>query len=299
MRSSEVGNRTYPGTNRYAISPAVASSLACLLLLSGCGPGARFTAEEAAYYEEAGPIGKAACAIGSPNIATLVAADSYDDRGAYSPTHVTYTITRLEVPASGQLAPTAKARWEGIMTQFDVLLPPDGADYFHSTLQNVVRAQAELSAASESESKEREKKLAAMAARACRAHNAFVQTAMQRPLPPKEGPVLAVSYSPPGVPVNVGLNNRGKFSVSVSDSINTPVGTFSASLAPSDAPLPKRLIIVADGKERRFLLDRPFRVFVPADYGVDVSNEAGSVRVKIANKSDRLHETTMRNAGGG
>jgi hypothetical protein len=99
--------------------------------------------------------------------------------------------------------------------------------------------------------------------------------------------------------MSVGLNSRGKFSVAVTDSINTPVGSFSASLAPSDATFPKRLVIVADGYERRFLLDRPFKVFVPTNFGVDVSSDGSVVRVEVMNEhpNDRRRANSSSSTG--
>lgn len=256
-----------------------------LVFLSGCGPASRFTAEEAGYYEEAGPLGTAACAVGTRNVATLVSATYYDDNGVYSSTRESYTVRRLEVPARGQLAPDAITRWSGIAQSFQTLLPPSEAESFHLAVRRIISSQLSLiQAQGADEAAEREIELGVVAAIACKEYNAFIERVMLRPLPATNGPVLGVSYSPPGVPMSVGLNSRGRFSVAVSDSINTPVGSFSASLAPPDATWPKRLIIAADGYERRFLLDRPFKVFVPTSFGVDVSSDGSFLRVEVVNE---------------
>ena len=101
---------------------------------------------------------------------------------------------------------------------------------------------------------------------------AFDKTLDERPYPETRSGMWNVVYSPPGSPIGVGVSG-GKFTVDVT--FNTPAGDFTLGTTNSSGV--DKLVIRADGTQRFFSLDRGFKVFVPTDYGVEVSVEDDEV----------------------
>jgi hypothetical protein len=94
---------------------------------------------------------------------------------------------------------------------------------------------------------------------------------LARPVVKRDGSPMKFVYTPPLIPIGQIEFDSNGFNVAAGDSINTPVGSFG--MAQSQQKGVTRLVIRANGKQRMFKVDRPFQVFVPTDYGVDISGD--------------------------
>jgi hypothetical protein len=104
----------------------------------------------------------------------------------------------------------------------------------------------------------------------CRAFETFAQRLRSRPPTPTYGGG-DLRFRPRGTSVEVSASREG-FAVEIVPSrptLPTPIGDFSLGYRAARGV--RLLTIVGEGGVRQFRLDRPFRVFVPASYGVTVS----------------------------
>jgi hypothetical protein len=235
----------------------------------------QLTAEEAAYHEEITPLVTAACEIG-------MFRDMPDS----------YVVTGLEVPGYGE--DKGAHSWTELHVQLDTLLPPHGLEDLHAALIDTLRFQLQLPETyparvwlqSGSRLPSIDGNLAAHAKVACNKYSTFLDTVSHRQpanVTTSSSPTLAVSFQPTGSNLSLSLNSKGSFSVSVSDSISTPLGavTLSASDSTASSARPTRLIINASGRRRVFLMDRPFKVFIPSEYGVSMANDGQQLTLDI------------------
>lgn len=81
---------------------------------------------------------------------------------------------------------------------------------------------------------------------------------------------IALVYRPKGLPVSVAVPAQiplpDEFAVEIA--VETPAGEFKVSRSNSMGI--KKLVIRAHDKDRYFSLSKPFRVFVPSQYGIEV-----------------------------
>lgn len=248
-----------------------------LLALSGCpAPASKHTAEEAGYLEEVNDVLAAVRVVG-----VVQSTFSVNSDGSMT------TVTN--VPRS-----MGARDWPAVKAHLSSIIPPDALNGLHTRLVAAVVAQEELDAAegklneflrarpsSLSNDPEfirlkgavevMEAELVKASALARIEDMTFLSTLEARTPLPVNGDELGLVYKPPGSPVGVGVTESGKFSIEISPSVNTPIGSFSPRV--KEAKGVKKLIIRSDGKERYFKLDRPFKLFLPTDYGVEVSGD--------------------------
>lgn len=114
------------------------------------------------------------------------------------------------------------------------------------------------------------------------ATKAFHDSLVTRPPAEVSRSPINLVYKPPLVPITIGLTP----SFTVGLSIATPIGSFDLSHSNSSGI--RRLAIVSGGKTRYFSLDRPFNVFVPTDYGINVSYQgAESLTITVVSRPVR------------
>jgi hypothetical protein len=156
------------------------------------------------------------------------------------------------------------------------LLPPLDLAPIHAAILQSIDAQLSLKDTnSKLTGDQRSEALGKAAKSVCTQYSAFRESVAKRQIDPKTSPPsFAISFRPMGTPTSFALNSKGQFSVDITNSIDTPLGTiaFSASGSTATPQKPKRVVIRSLEYERVLLLDRPFEIFVPARYGVRVSN---------------------------
>jgi hypothetical protein len=252
---------------------------------------ARLTAEEAGYLGEVVGLTDASCRVGM-TYRVLVGYRSVLG-GAWSyprprvtrrePVYDTRIVNELQMPGE-----QPRKDWNIVGRNLSTLLPPASLRELHSGLQAVVSTQATVSAAtSDNRQTDRVASLRQSAAHLCSVREQFMSSLVVREPIATEAPttaVLTLSYKPVMTPVTLSVNSQAKFSVSVGASVATPIGDigFSVSQSASEVKYPKRLVIRAEGQRRVFLLERPFQVIVPNDYGVIVTNDTDLIVLDIA-----------------
>jgi hypothetical protein len=239
-------------------------------------PTAKMTSEEAGWEGEVTGIMTTACSVGK-SIQVVVGQTqvacgpgencSTKTVNQYAP----YRIGSMPVPDG-----MPETYWSATRDHVRALLPPPGLEAVHAAILKTLDAQVALNdTTSKLTGDQRSELLETSAHEACAQYNSFLETAAKRPAPVESTwPAFAVSFHPMGTPMSFGLNSDGQFSVSVSNSIATPFGEVSLAGSKSTASpaAPKRLVIRSQGHERILLMDRDFEVFVPAKYGVRVTN---------------------------
>lgn len=283
--------------------PIFVVAIFAVLLASCQQPASKFTAEEAAYNESIIPIINTACQIG-----TMVSVPKEVPCGVFDPCEFGDTMTvyedffvmSLELPDYGR--EEGMHPWSEKYAELDSLLPPPGNENLHSAIVAMLAAQMRLpkdypkriEISYGSKPPEAEHSLLIPAQNACKAYNEFAKLVDTRPEPTIEttsSAALSVSFQPMGTPVSMSLSSTGSFSVSVSPSIATPIGTVSLSASDSTGtPMhPTRLVINAFDHRRVLLMDRPFKAFVPSQYGVSVSNDGHQLTLDVLGPPPKVH----------
>ncbi len=238
----------------------------------------RMTAEEAGWYGEVMPVVTAACSVKPPERVVVSYANVRCGYGENCPGGMRnvplYGTRSVSLPAPSE---NGDQYWRDTQKRMTDLLPPADLAELHQSLLDTLAAQQALG---DTQSKltgdQRAAELAQIASNTCSQFAAFEQAVVRRQSPPKEllAQSFAISFQPVGSPATFGLNHKGEFFVSVSDSVQTPYGELSFSRAKSTASptRPKRLVIRMEGRERVLFMDRDFEVFVPATHGMKIVN---------------------------
>ena len=285
-------------------------SLASLFFIgSGWWSGPEYTAEEAAYYEEVTPVALAACEIGETitvpetRLCSLMAPES--DQCGISGTvteNKTYFV-RSFAGSTGNSVGYGVRSWSNDYANLNSLLPPTGLESLHSFILASLRAELRLPKGYKSrigpdyygtQLTPPDRSLLIPAQKACAGWKAFVKQANDRPSKASHfsnSPAVSVTFQPIGTPVSLSASSQGTFSVSMSGSLPTPIGTFSVSASDSTGSSmhPTRLVILAFRHRRILMMDRPFSVYVPSKYGVSVSNDGHQLTLNVLGPPPKIH----------
>lgn len=285
--------------------------LVCSVLIgclsAACQQKPRLTAEEAGYDAEIRGVVGAVCMVGKTYSVqvgarqTICGGFAANCQGVFEtvPIYETRVIEEMGVPAIGSEQPKS---WSAAIDSFSSLLPPSGEEDVHSALLTALQVQASLDSTDTAQRSQRLPELRRAASKACKCYQSFKAAVAARPTASSAlfgAPTVTLSYKPINTPFNISINNHASFSVSVSDSIATPIGDVGVSVSESPKPIayPKRLVIRTRNQRRVFLLDRPFRVVVPTDYGVTLDNVAEAIEVRVAESAQDIAQAAQ--AGGG
>ncbi|WP_367390656.1 hypothetical protein [Lewinella sp. LCG006] len=87
-----------------------------------------------------------------------------------------------------------------------------------------------------------------------------------------EGAVFYVKYTLPGIPIEIAVSENWDIEVRGSGSISSPYGDIAFESKTTAGV--KKIIIESNGKRESILLDRPFKIFIPTDFGFNIIYES-------------------------
>jgi hypothetical protein len=290
------------------------SMTVCLpvLLLSCAGKEAkRYTAEEAGYWNGALEIGIAqgSCVIGTTVTVTHSVPRFYNPgRSPWSPSRRVETEQVYVDSLESSPLHLGARNWVALGQKLETILPPAALADFHLAARALIAEQAQLSglpefhsgsdagvvsrrsangappSGEELKAEALREALRIRAQEACAAYEGYLEVVNARDELDVQGPDHRLMFRPHLSPVSAGLSSEQGFAVDVDLSIPTPIGDVSYERIESKGV--RRLIVRSDGMSRHFMLDRPFSLFVPSDYGVSVSNpEVDTLLIEVVQRA--------------
>lgn len=249
---------------------ATGLSLVAAGIFSSPSVGQQLQPEEAGYLAEQGQLIAATCRVGTTATVLERVMPIFDGQSIVGAHPVYRHVAVTELDASYTLFGRRRPNWRQTRLMTERLLAPSSLEPVRVALLGAVQAQSGLAGTRGDQRRAALARIRRASAAACSRNAAFRQGVARRPRAPSSAD-WSITYRPPAIPVDVTLNSRGDFSLSVSQTVKTPYG--SVTLAASESyGHPRRLVIRSGSTQRNLLLDRPFKVFVPTDYGVNVIN---------------------------
>lgn len=246
--------------------------LALILILQfNCNNnGEKLTAEEAGYIDEVGSIIQSILKVG------------------------TIEITNTVIPEGNSVKFVPKARniyelepqqnWIATLNSVKSIIPPKGLEDFHQTLIQAVYEQISINESSIETKDAAIKKLSEICPKFKELHLLFFKEIETRQSPQHQSKQLVISYKPPMLPVEVSYSSPKGFELEIVSTLDTPYGSFTGKVQEGRGI--KKLIIISNGQKRILKLDRPFKLFIPTDFGVQVSNEGPETMIiEVINKT--------------